>query len=75
MVPYQIAFRGEHMGRAINEKRAFSSSETFSETSQEQAAEYIYHLLTSVQKISENKELTLLARLVGLAKDEAKKHF
>jgi hypothetical protein len=63
------------MGQAVNRESEKPPSKMFSETNQKEAAEYIYKLLGSIQQISTQKDLPILARLVGLARDEAKRNF
>jgi hypothetical protein len=54
-------------------KKAEEKPPKAEEISKTDTAAYIYSLLDSVQKVAANKDLALLAHLIGLAKTEAKR--
>jgi hypothetical protein len=56
------------MGKAAN---TGEKPEKVSELTKADAAAYVHDLLDSLQKITVNEELSMLAHLIGLAKMEA----
>jgi hypothetical protein len=39
-----------------------------------ETAQYLYHLIASMQKVATNQQMPLLAHLLGLARTEAKRN-
>lgn len=62
------------MGKADTQYDVSSQKPGLTDASQNQTAEYIFDILNSIQRIAGNKEMPMLAHLIGLAKLEAQRN-